>query len=233
MSVPRLTFLYPHLFKPRRFREPIAVSRPFNESDYQSRRAGISTTAPRKQEAYPQRYGPAAEAQLPPPSQPPVANHLGRDKSLAGAIEKELKPPLPKQEDRKATEAPPKDETPAKDQKEPSPTAKPPLSEQHARNLDASESHPKETLSAPPGAAAAPLDTGRPRPPPGPGPPGAAQRPPRGRAPRPPRGAPPPPPAGRTGFLWGGIRWRRGFFRKWVDLLMERGLCGLWLGSRL
>ncbi|CAO1604151.1 hypothetical protein XANCAGTX0491_007716 [Xanthoria calcicola] len=159
MSVPRLTFLYPHLFKPRRFRDPIALSRPVNESDYQSRRAGISTTAPRKQEAYPQRYGPAAEAQLPPPSQPPVPNHLGRDKSLAGAIEKELKPPLPKQEDRKASEAPPKDETPAKDQKELSPTANPPTSEQHGKNLNASESHPKETLSFPQEAAAKPLDT--------------------------------------------------------------------------
>ncbi|KAL8906629.1 MAG: hypothetical protein Q9171_006197, partial [Xanthocarpia ochracea] len=101
MSIPRLTFLYPQFFKPRRICEPIAVPRPFNESHHQSRRAGISTTARRKQEAYPQRYGPAAEAGLPPPSQPPVPNDLGRDKSLAGAIEKEVNPPAPKQGEKK------------------------------------------------------------------------------------------------------------------------------------
>ncbi|KAI4241437.1 MAG: hypothetical protein L6R42_011282, partial [Xanthoria sp. 1 TBL-2021] len=141
------------------FREPIVVSRPFNESEHQSRRAGISTTARRKQEAYPQRYGPAAEAQLPPPSQPPVPNDLGRDKSLAGAIEKEVKPPAPKQEDKKASEAPPKENTPTKDKKEASPTAKPPIGQRTAKTLDASESHPKETLTTPQEAATKPLDT--------------------------------------------------------------------------
>ncbi|KAL8847334.1 MAG: hypothetical protein Q9221_007617 [Calogaya cf. arnoldii] len=147
MSVPRLTFLYPHLFKPRRLREPIVVPRSFNESEHPSQRARISTTARRKQEAYPQRYGPAAEAQLPPPSQPPVPNDLGRDQSLAGAIEKEVKPPAPKQEEKKASEAPSKENTPAKDKKEAFPTAKSPITKQHATNLDASESHPKETLA--------------------------------------------------------------------------------------
>ncbi|KAL8995166.1 MAG: hypothetical protein Q9169_005051 [Polycauliona sp. 2 TL-2023] len=160
MSVPRLTFLYPHLFRPRKIRKPTAVSRLLNESRRQPHTAGISTTARREQEAYPQRYGPAAEAQLPPPAQPPVPNDLGRDQSLAGAIEKEVKPPAaPKQDEQKAGEGTVNEDKPTKDQKEASPTAKPPIAEPSAKTLDASESHPKETLSTPQEAASQPLDT--------------------------------------------------------------------------
>ena len=135
------------------------MSRPLNESRIQPQRAGISTTARRKQEAYPQRYGPAAEAQVPPPSQPPVPNDLGRDKSLAGAIEKEVKPPAPKQEEKKASQVAPKEDLSTKDKSEDRPAAKPPLNEQITKKLDASESHPKEALSMTQEAAPRPLDT--------------------------------------------------------------------------
>ncbi|KAL8734546.1 MAG: hypothetical protein Q9166_001446 [cf. Caloplaca sp. 2 TL-2023] len=140
MSISRLTFLYPQFFKP-------------------GRSSGISTTARRKQEAYPQRYGPAAEPQLPPPSQPPVPNDLGRDKSLAGAIEKEVKPPAPKQEDKKAEEPPRKEPTTVKEEPKNIPNVKPPIGEQTAKTLDASESHPKETLITPQEHPNKPLDT--------------------------------------------------------------------------
>ncbi|KAI4244662.1 MAG: hypothetical protein L6R40_002866 [Gallowayella cf. fulva] len=164
MSVPRLTFLYPPFFKPQIFSGPCPVYRPLrNSSRLQSREAGISTTSRTEQEAYPQRYGPAAEPQLPPPSQPPVPNDLGRDKSLAGAIEKEVKPPAPKQEEKTAAQSPSKKSvSPNEDPKVTRPT-EPPIAKQTPKALDASESHPKEPIPPTPSQQASPtakpLDT--------------------------------------------------------------------------
>ncbi|KAL8771276.1 MAG: hypothetical protein Q9209_003181 [Squamulea sp. 1 TL-2023] len=144
---------------PRTISKPNVVSQPLNGTRHQFPRAEISTTPRRKQEAYPQRYGPAAEAQLPPPSQPPVPNDLGRDKSLAGAIEKELKPPAPKQGEKKAERTPPKDSTTAKDKAGDTPGTQSSLGEQTTRTLDASESHPQETLTTSQQPPTKPLDT--------------------------------------------------------------------------
>lgn len=149
MSTPRLTFLYPHLFIPRTFRKPIASPSLHSKSSPHSGKAQFSTTAPRKEETYAQRYGSAADIQLPPPSQPPVSNDLGRDKTLADAIEKEVKGPTSqKPEEKKADQAPPPKEAskpPPNGSKEASTTPQPPIGDK-ARNLDASESHPLETL---------------------------------------------------------------------------------------
>ncbi|KAL8946161.1 MAG: hypothetical protein Q9222_007406, partial [Ikaeria aurantiellina] len=161
MSAPRLLFLYPHLFRPQRARESIATQRPLRESKPQFRAAGFSTSIPRKEEqTYAQRYGPAAEPQLPPPSQPPVANDLGRE-SLAGVLEKEIQPPAPKQEEKKTERASSNESPQPKDDRKVSPM-KPPIGGGQAQSLDASESHPKETnttIAPPEEASSKPLDT--------------------------------------------------------------------------
>ncbi|KAL8897803.1 MAG: hypothetical protein Q9207_007016, partial [Kuettlingeria erythrocarpa] len=152
MSTPRLTFLYPHLFKPRTLRQANAPPRPHRDSRPDSRKGQFSSTARSREETYAQRYGSAADIQLPPPSQPPVPNDLRRDKTLAGAIEKEVKaPPSQKPEERKADKAPPasKDassKAPSNGSKEASTTTQPPIGDK-ARKLDASESQPQETVS--------------------------------------------------------------------------------------
>ena len=121
-------------------------------------RAGISTSANHRHETYAQRYGTAAEPQPAPPpgsSMPPKPQD---EKSLADAIEKEVKAPT-KQESQKKPAAsassagspePPKQ--PAKDKKNNNrdeainTTLRDPS--KRARELDASESHPAQTADA-------------------------------------------------------------------------------------
>lgn len=113
MSAPRLTFLYPHIFKSTLLHEArqnpyLICARPKHVH-----RAGFSTTRRRREEPYAQRYGKAQEPQIPPrglqmPSKP------SEDKTLAGAIKKEVKAPV-KQEDRKADRPPPKEAEKAAD----------------------------------------------------------------------------------------------------------------------
>ena len=155
MSIPRLTFLYPHLFKSLRVHDPRLSLQPLCAGHKPISRAGLSTTSPRTQETYPQRYGTAAEPQ-PPPSGTPVPEKPRNDKTLAGAIEKEVNAPN-KQEEKKQIEAPPK--------KDPDKTASEPKNEadksrdgeidaalrdpsKRATELDASESTPKEATEA-------------------------------------------------------------------------------------
>lgn len=149
MSVPRLTFLYPHLFRAGNLRESVTAYRPFRSSEARHRKAGFSSSVRRKEETYAQRYGPAAEPQLPPPSQPPVSKDLGRDGSLAGVIEKEVKAPIPKPEDKKAEQPPPKEAAKSKEDSEKSATststAKPNAGDK-PQKLDASESQLKEAI---------------------------------------------------------------------------------------
>ena len=155
MSIPRLTFLYPHLFKSLRVHHTRLVSQPLRVGPNHLSKAAFSTTSPPTQEAYPQRYGTAAEPQ-PPPSGTPVPENPRNDKSLAGAIEQEVNAPN-KQEEKKQIKAPPK--------KDPDKTASDPKDEadksrdgeidaalrdpsQRATELNASESTPKDAAEA-------------------------------------------------------------------------------------
>lgn len=95
MSGPRLTFLYPQCLKSARSFRPTKKHIP---------NAGFKTAQSVRQENFPQRYGPAAEQHFPPSTQPPIPDHLGRDDSLANAIEKEVNVPQLK-DDGKKTEA--------------------------------------------------------------------------------------------------------------------------------
>lgn len=103
MSLPRLPFLYPHLFKSAIFHETSASLgvHPLR----QVQKAGISTTKTRKQETYAQRYGTAAEPQPPPPGTS-MPTKPQDNSSLADAIEKEVKQPT-KPEEQKKIGAPP------------------------------------------------------------------------------------------------------------------------------
>ena len=155
MSIPRLTFLYPHLFKSLRVHDAGLVLQPLRIGPNRLSKAGFSTTGACKQETYPQRYGTAAEPQ-PPPSGTPVPEKPRNDKSLAGAIEKEVNTPN-KQEEEKQIRAPPK--------KDPDKTASEPKDEadksrdgeidvalrdpsKRATELNASESTPEEAAEA-------------------------------------------------------------------------------------
>ena len=158
MSIPRLTFLYPHLFKSLRIHDAGLVLQPLRVGPSHLSKAGFSTTSPRTQETYPQRYGTAAEPQPPPPGTQ-MPEKPPNDKSLASAIEKEVNAPN-RQEEKKQIQAPPKKDPPEKD---PDKTASEPKEDadtsrdeeidaalrdpsKRATELDASESTPKEAV---------------------------------------------------------------------------------------
>ncbi len=171
MSIPRLTFLYPHLFNPVRVHKTSLALKPLCASQQPMQKAGISTARHHRQETYAQRYGTAAEPQ-PPPSMPSKPHE---EKSLASAIEKEVKGDT--KPEQKKLEAPPSKEPEKKATPEPKDKDKdkPDLSRDaaitttmrdpstRATELDASESHPKqpspESISDNKARTAKPLET--------------------------------------------------------------------------
>lgn len=97
MSFSRLTFLYPHLFKNARVPEPGYPISPLRPRKKHPQRSTLSTISQHRQETFAQRYGSAAEPQ------PPPQNILGSSeepKTLASAIEKEVKSPQQKQDEK-------------------------------------------------------------------------------------------------------------------------------------
>ena len=156
MSAPRLTFLYPHLFKPAKVSEPISYRRSLQACPKKGLSAGFSTTTRQRQETYAQRYGPANEPHPPPqtPTKPPPRSaETEKPKSLSTAIEKEVKAPLPRKQDQKSQPVPEepatcKNETPSEKSEADSGKA---LSEipQQSTKLDAAESHPEEPTVIP------------------------------------------------------------------------------------
>ena len=121
-------------------------------------KTGFKTSARSRQEAYPQRYGPAHDPASAPPLPPPKADSKGESenpKSLATAIEKEVKTPNPKREEKKTVPAqkPPekaasiKRPQDAKNGTDGASSPVPQVADQSVRD-DASESHPKEDVQA-------------------------------------------------------------------------------------
>lgn len=158
MSVPRLTFLYPHLFTTARASEFRASHRCVRAGRTAEQRAGLSISAKRRQETYAQRYGPANDPMPPPPLPPPPPQDQSSSdgpKSLATAIETEVKSPNTKRDDKKAKTDPtprateeaasakPQQET----QQSPDATSTPsPQNPDKSASVDASESHPKQHM---------------------------------------------------------------------------------------
>lgn len=91
MSLPRLTFLYPHLFKSLLPQEGTSRFQSLCPTPKRVQKAGFSTTPRQRQEIFAQRYGPATELPPPPPEGSKMPSRAQDDKSLAGAIEKEVK----------------------------------------------------------------------------------------------------------------------------------------------
>lgn len=87
MSVPRLGFLYPQFFKTVKACES-KLPRATPRSKKFPRNSAFCTSARKAEEAYPQRYGAAAEPQKPPPG---AAESPGVITTLANAIETEVK----------------------------------------------------------------------------------------------------------------------------------------------
>ena len=160
MSLPRLPFLYPQLFKQAALHEnSLLIGQfPTRRSYSKVQKAAISTTRSRKQETFAQRYGSATEPQPPPlsSSMPPKPQE---DTSLADSIEKEVQPPGQRDEPKKIGAPPQQRENPSKSTQEAAkdnadssrddaitPTLRDPS--QRASELDASESHPKEMADA-------------------------------------------------------------------------------------
>ena len=74
MATPRLPFLYPNFFRAVRACEPATYhsvrASPTAAAAKPRRKARLHTSAQRQQDAIPQRYGPAASHNLPPPPKP-------------------------------------------------------------------------------------------------------------------------------------------------------------------
>ncbi|MCJ1268204.1 hypothetical protein MMC22_008090 [Lobaria immixta] len=98
MSLTRLNFLYPHLFKTAKVCECNLPRRPPRRGEKRSPKSTFSTSAQPRHETYAQRYGTAAEPQPPPI---PATDGLGGSKTLANTIEKDVKPSFGKQQERK------------------------------------------------------------------------------------------------------------------------------------
>ena len=98
MSFARLSFLYPHLFKTAKVCECSLHRRSTPHAKKPPLKSTFSTSAQQRNESYTQRYGTAAEP-LPPPI--PSADGLGGSNTLANTIEKEVKIPSRKLEERK------------------------------------------------------------------------------------------------------------------------------------
>lgn len=147
MPLQRLTFLYPHLYKTIRGHESSQSIRSLPSRKKRLRRSTFSTIPERRQDTYPQRYGNAAEPLLPPP---PIPDDLEKPKTLASAIEKEVKGPRSKQEEKQ------QEQSDAKEPKKPNQEAKPPIEKSaepkssplenpsQSNQLNASQSRPNE-----------------------------------------------------------------------------------------
>ncbi len=168
MSVPRLTFLYPHIFNTAKAHESRASHRCVRAGRTAGQRAGLRTSARRRQETYAQRYGPANDPMPPPSLPPPSPQGQGSSdgpKSLATAIEKGIKSPNTNRDEKKtdstpkATEAAASAKPPQENQQSPdaTSTSSPQTSDKSAK-ADASESHPKEQMKTSTNAIQKPLE---------------------------------------------------------------------------
>lgn len=156
MSLPRLPFLYPHLFKQGACHENRLAVRQLSSKSPNIQKARISTSVPFKQETYAQRYGTAAEPQPPPPSSS-IPPRPQEEKSLAGVIEKEVQSPSQQGGQKKTAASPEPSRKPLKPAQEEA-KSKPDGTREDAINatvrdpskraseLNASESHPKESV---------------------------------------------------------------------------------------
>lgn len=92
MSLNRLSFLYPHLWKCAIGPAPSLPSGPLSLKRKRSSRSKFSTISQHHEETFPQRYGTAAEPQRLPNA---TSVKSEQSKTLADAIEKEVNAPAP------------------------------------------------------------------------------------------------------------------------------------------
>lgn len=100
MSLNRLTFLYPHLWKCARGPPPSLPSGPLGLKRKRSSRSRFSTISQHHEETFPQRYGTAAEPQTLSNS---TAGKSEQSKTLADAIEKEINAPAPPRPEKRSS----------------------------------------------------------------------------------------------------------------------------------
>ncbi|KAL8822828.1 MAG: hypothetical protein Q9191_006444, partial [Dirinaria sp. TL-2023a] len=176
MSVPRLTFLYPHLFKSARVYETSLPHQHLRPRRKAGQKANLSISARCRQETYTQRYGSANQPNPPPPLPLPPASSSTEGsstdpKSLANAIEKEVQSPSAKPDETKKADpgkAGKRDRAPSSPETKQEAQDKPALAARRSElqdaeksvRVDAAESHPEEPppQAPPPEAVDKPLD---------------------------------------------------------------------------
>ena len=161
MSIPRLTFLYPHIFKSIRACEPtVAPPLPKLRRASQKQLAGFHNSARSGQDIHAQRYGTATEGRLPPPP-PPLPYSLGGGPALetkpeqgeaVQAKQEGAEPELGKNMQESSQDGP-------DDLKTTKPATLSTDSSTRPRILDAAESHPKEPPEPVKEGARKPLET--------------------------------------------------------------------------
>ena len=161
MSLPRLVFLYPHLFKSAKVYESSLPHHPPRARGKRSQKSNFTTSAHQTQETYAQRYGTAAEPQPPPLT---ATNGLGGTSTLANTIEKEVKAPVLKSEERRPDTTETKEAGSAKQEAKRSLETgdQPQPSNESSRGgkLDSSKAHPPEPVDvAASNAMGNPLET--------------------------------------------------------------------------
>ncbi|MCJ1395321.1 hypothetical protein MMC18_008205 [Xylographa bjoerkii] len=154
MSIPRLPFLYPHLFRSLRIAESYTPLRIPAHTTTAVQDRKFHKTGRKRQETHAQRYGPATE-----PSPPPQISQNSEDRRLPGVVQKPAKSLRGKESDVKKSSptleqdsrSPPNvtKDSPGADEvhevKVPEETAK--VARLNVR--DAEESHPKEAIRGP------------------------------------------------------------------------------------
>lgn len=133
MATPRLPFLYPNLMRAVRSCEPTTYRSVRIPS---SKHAAFHTSRRREQETYHRRYGPAAEANLPPPP-----------RSMEGeAVSQQSPPQSPAEKDKPYSKDPPKQNTSPLEQPHPGETQKK-EPESPPSSIEASASAEKEVTT--------------------------------------------------------------------------------------
>lgn len=124
MSLHRLTFLYPHLWKYTKGQAPNLPTGPLTLKRKRSSRSKFSTISQNHEETFPQRYGTATEPQ---PNSKSTPIQSDRSKTLADAIEKEIKAPGPPKQEKRASASQTKDESTTTEEISGQESSKPPL----------------------------------------------------------------------------------------------------------
>lgn len=160
MSIPRLTFLYPQLYKSIRSCEP-TVTQPLRELRRPSSKqlAGFHKSARARQEIHTQRYGTATELHPPPPLPYSVGGGPALETKPARGATEQAKPAGQKVEPATEKDVQKSSQDGKVSLETPKPASSSPNTPSRPPELDAAESHPKEPREPVKEGVSKPLET--------------------------------------------------------------------------